>query len=155
MARCVEEARRGAARGQYPVGAAVVTRDGEILSLQHNQVCSSADPTAHTEVLAIRQAALRRSSRHLPDCFLYTTLEPCPMCAAAAVWARMTGIVFGASQRDAVLWAAERPSGDFTWRQILVPCHDIVAKATPILTVHGGVMREECRGLFALTAGGP
>ena len=151
MTLCLEQARKGAAEGQYPVGAAVVANDGEILSIEHNRVHAAADPTAHTEVLAIRQAAAKRASRHLPDCFLYTTLEPCPMCAAAAIWARMIGIVFGASQQDAVIWAQTHTSENFTWRQILVPCSDIVTKGTPVLTLHEGFMRDECRSLFELT----
>ncbi len=143
MKLCLEEARKGAAEGQYPVGAIVVTNGGEILSMQHNRIRAAADPTAHPEVLAIREAAAKRGSRHLPDCFLYSTLEPCPMCAAATIWARVEGIVFGAFYQDAVIWAQAHKSETFTWRQILVSCSDIVSKGTPVLTIHEGGWRSQ------------
>ena len=73
------------------------------------------------------------------------------MCAAAAIWARLEGIVFGAFYQDAVIWAQEHKSETFTWRQILVSCSDIVSKGTPVLTIHEGFLREECQALFKLT----
>ena len=73
------------------------------------------------------------------------------MCAAAAIWARLEGIVFGAFYQDAVIWAQEHKSETFSWRQILISCSDIVSKGTPLLTVQGGFMRDECQALFKLT----
>lgn len=145
---CLEEAHRGAAAGQYPIGAAIVSSDGKILSKAYNQIRKQTDPTAHPEILAIRQAASKKRNRHLPDCFLYTTLEPCPMCTAAAIWARLAGIVFGASQQDVVMWSEGHNSESLSWRQILVPSKTIVSKGTPRLELHEGFMSQECKMLL-------
>ncbi len=78
-----------------PVGA-VVVRGDEVLATASNQRSGGTDPTAHAEVVALRNAGLRRGSWRLDDCELFVTLEPCPMCAGAAVAARLRRIVFGA-----------------------------------------------------------
>ncbi|MFI7133381.1 tRNA adenosine(34) deaminase TadA [Nonomuraea sp. NPDC050153] len=84
------------ARGEIPVGAVVLDPLGEVLSAAGNDRESSADPTAHAEVLALRQAAMRRGQWRLNGCTLVVTLEPCTMCAGAAVLARVDRIVYGA-----------------------------------------------------------
>jgi len=80
--------------GEVPVGA-VVVRDGRIVGRGHNRREIDHDPTAHAEILAIRDAAGRLGSWRLDGCCLYVTLEPCPMCAGAMVLARVDGCVFG------------------------------------------------------------
>ncbi|MEI2386438.1 nucleoside deaminase [Breoghania sp. JC706] len=89
------QAEAAAARGEVPVGA-VIVRDGEILAAAGNRTLSDNDPTAHAEVLVIREAAARLSSQRLGDCDLYVTLEPCAMCAAAISFARIRRLYFGA-----------------------------------------------------------
>ncbi|MET7336386.1 tRNA adenosine(34) deaminase TadA [Nonomuraea sp. NPDC005650] len=84
------------ARGEIPVGAVVLDPLGEVLAAAGNDRESSADPTAHAEVLALRQAAMRRGQWRLSGCTLVVTLEPCTMCAGAAVLARVDRIVYGA-----------------------------------------------------------
>lgn len=83
-----------------PFGALVV-RDGTILSRGWNQVTSVNDPTAHAEVMAIRAACQELSDFRLPGCVLYASCEPCPMCLAAAYWARLDRIVYAAAREDA------------------------------------------------------
>ena len=89
------EAEAAALRGEVPVGA-VVVKDGEIIGRAGNRVEEWNDPTAHAEVLAIRQAGDVLGSPRLIDCDLYVTLEPCPMCAAAISFARIRRLYYGA-----------------------------------------------------------
>ncbi len=96
MEIALAEARAAAARGEVPVGAVVVDGSGRVLARAGNRVEALADPTAHAEMLALRAAAAARGAPRLPDCLLVVTLEPCPMCAAAAALFRVRRVVFGA-----------------------------------------------------------
>jgi tRNA(adenine34) deaminase len=96
MQLALEEARAAAERGEVPVGC-VVVRDGEVIARASNRTIVDRDPTAHAEVLAIRQAAAALGSERLATCDLYVTLEPCAMCAAAISFARIRRLYFGAS----------------------------------------------------------
>lgn len=96
MARALAEARAAAGRGEVPVGAVVIGPDGAVLAAAGNRVEERADPTAHAELLALRAAAAARGEPRLPDCDLFVTLEPCPMCAAAIALFRIRRLVFGA-----------------------------------------------------------
>ena len=88
-------ARAAAALGEVPVGA-VVVREGEVLGAAGNRTLTDKDPTAHAEVLAIRQAAAKIGSERLIGCDLYVTLEPCAMCAGAISFARLRRLYFAA-----------------------------------------------------------
>ena len=96
MAIALEEARAAAARGEVPIGAAIV-RDGEIIARAGNRTRADDDPTAHAEMVAIRVAAASVGSQRLVGADLYVTLEPCAMCAAAISFARLRRLYFGAS----------------------------------------------------------
>jgi tRNA(Arg) A34 adenosine deaminase TadA len=96
MERALEEARQAASRGEVPVGAVLVDAEGRVLASAGNRTEESSDPTAHAEILVIREAAAQRGEPRLPDCDLYVTLEPCPMCAAAIAFARVRRLYFGA-----------------------------------------------------------
>jgi tRNA(adenine34) deaminase len=89
------EARAAAARGEVPVGAVIVS-EGRIIASAGNRTLEQRDPTAHAEMLAIRQACAALDSERLPGCDLYVTLEPCPMCAAAISFARIRRLYYGA-----------------------------------------------------------
>jgi tRNA(adenine34) deaminase len=82
--------------GEVPIGC-VIVRDGEVIATAGNRTLSDRDPTAHAEILAIRQAAQRLGSERLVDCDLYVTLEPCTMCAGAISFARIRRLYYGAS----------------------------------------------------------
>jgi tRNA(adenine34) deaminase len=100
MSVALDEARAAAARGEVPVGAVVVHR-GRLIAAAGNRTLQERDPTAHAELLAIRQAARALQSERLTDCDLYVTLEPCAMCATAMSFARIRRLY----------WAAADPKG--------------------------------------------
>lgn len=96
MDEALAEARAAAMRGEVPVGAVVLDREGRVLARAGNRVEADSDASAHAELLALRDAARRLGSPRLVDCDLVVTLEPCPMCAAAMVHFRIRRLVFGA-----------------------------------------------------------
>jgi tRNA(adenine34) deaminase len=100
MSFALEEARLAAEEGEVPIGAVLVC-DGAIVGRGRNARETAADPTAHAEMIAIRQAAERLGRWRLSGCTLYVTLEPCPMCAGALVNARIDRLVYGAADPKA------------------------------------------------------
>ena len=101
LGEALEVARKGLAAGEVPVGAVVVGEDGEILGRAFNQPITLHDPTAHAEVLALRQAAALLGNYRLPGVSLYVTLEPCIMCLGAMIQARVRRLIFGATDPKA------------------------------------------------------
>lgn len=96
MARALELAASAEARGEVPVGAVLIDADGAVLGEGGNCVITTADPTAHAEIVALRAAAAAIDNYRLPDTTLYVTLEPCAMCAGALVNARVQRVVYAA-----------------------------------------------------------
>jgi tRNA(Arg) A34 adenosine deaminase TadA len=150
MRTCIEAAKKDLKKNQYAIAAMVVDDNGVILSLRSSNLVEGYDPTAHPEIVAIRESAEMRKSRYLEDCYLYTTLEPCPMCTSAVIWAKMRGIIFGASQEDAAEYAHNNKSDILTWRQITVPSAVIAENGTPQIKIYTGILRDECKELFYL-----
>ena len=101
MRVAIRHAELGIAEGQTPFGACIV-KPGRKISVAHNLVWQSCDPTAHAEICAIREASSALGTIDLTGCTIYSTCEPCPMCLAACHWARMTRLVYGASIADAL-----------------------------------------------------
>jgi tRNA(Arg) A34 adenosine deaminase TadA len=101
MKRAIELARQGMLRGDGGPFGAVIVRDGEIIGEGWNQVLSGNDPTAHGEIVAIRDACARLGTFSLEDCEIHTTGEPCPMCLGAIQWARISAIHYGFRVEDA------------------------------------------------------
>ena len=97
MQRALVEAEAAAARGEVPVGAVLLDAAGELLAAAGNRVEELSDPTAHAELLVIREAARRLRTPRLGACDLYVTLEPCPMCAQAISFARVRRLYYGAA----------------------------------------------------------
>lgn len=97
MQAALAEARAAGQRGEVPVGAVIVAPDGTIVARAGNRTREAADPTAHAEILALRQACAAAGSQRLPGHSLYVTLEPCPMCAAAISQARIARLYYGAA----------------------------------------------------------
>jgi tRNA(adenine34) deaminase len=129
MEHALEQARLAAAAGEVPVGAVVLV-DGEIVAAAHNRRETDNDPTAHAEILALRAAGAAVGSWRLAEATLVVTLEPCPMCAGAAVAARVARIVYGASDPRAGavgslynLAADPRLNHEIAWR------HGVMAEA--------------------------
>ncbi|MFF4696610.1 tRNA adenosine(34) deaminase TadA [Streptomyces chattanoogensis] len=104
MRRALDEAGRAPGTGDVPVGAVVLSADGTVLGTGHNEREATGDPTAHAEVLALREAAKAVGEWRLTGCTLLVTLEPCTMCAGAIVLSRVDRVVYGA--RDAKAGAA-------------------------------------------------
>ncbi|GGH05954.1 tRNA-specific adenosine deaminase [Silvibacterium dinghuense] len=100
MREAMAEAKAAADAGEVPVGAIIVF-EGEIIGRGQNRVLRDLDPTAHAEVIALREAARHRSNYRLTDCDLYTTLEPCSMCAGAIIHARIRRVAFAADDPKA------------------------------------------------------
>lgn len=101
MLRALDLAEQAAQRNEVPVGAVVVSAAGELLGEGFNQPISSADPTAHAEIVALRAAAIKTGNYRLPGSILYVTLEPCLMCAGALIHARVRRLVYAASEPKA------------------------------------------------------
>jgi len=95
MHLALREAKKAARLGEVPVGA-VIVKDGEIVSRGYNRIECDKDPTQHAEIIAIKRAARKLGTRRLIGCTMYVTVEPCSMCAGAAVLARLDAVVAGA-----------------------------------------------------------
>ncbi|MCV6613453.1 MAG: tRNA adenosine(34) deaminase TadA, partial [Cellvibrionaceae bacterium] len=100
MGRALALAEQGAARGEVPVGA-IVVKDGTAIAEAYNQPIGSCDPSAHAEIVAMRQAGQALGNYRLLDCSLYVTLEPCSMCAGALVHARIKRLIYAATEPKA------------------------------------------------------
>ncbi len=97
MKLALEEAKKAGQIGEVPIGAVLVAENGEVLSAAHNQVIKLADPTAHAEILALREAAFNLNNYRLLNTSLFVTVEPCIMCMGAIVQARVTRVIWGAN----------------------------------------------------------
>lgn len=135
MRECLALARQAAVLDEVPVGAVVVA-DGEIVGRGFNQPISRHDPTAHAEVMALRDAASRIGNYRLPGATLYVTLEPCVMCAGAIMHARVAQVVFGA--RDPKTGAAGSVLDLFAEDRLNFHAD-----------IRGGVLAEECGALLS------
>lgn len=134
MRVALAEAEKAAAEGDVPVGAVVVGPSGEIVARARNRVVSTNDPTAHAEILVLRKAAKKLGNYRLSGCRLAVTLEPCPMCAGAAVHARVQEILFGAvdPKAGAVLTLFRIPSDErLNHRALVIP--GVLAKESAAL----------------------
>jgi len=100
LALALEEARAGIGKEDGGPFGAVIVRDGIVVSKAHNEVLRRNDPTAHAEILAIREASAVLGRFDLSDCEIYSTSQPCPMCFAAIFWARIGRLVFGTTRED-------------------------------------------------------
>jgi tRNA(adenine34) deaminase len=123
-------AAQAAAAGEVPVGA-VVVKDGEVIGRGFNRPILASDPTAHAEIVALREAATRLGNYRLPGCEIYVTLEPCAMCVGAMIHARLARVVFGA--RD--------PKTGACGSVVDLPA---VATLNHHATFEGGVLAEDC-----------
>ena len=135
MAIALDEARLAMESGEVPVGAVLIDDEGGVVVRAHNLCESERDATAHAEILAIREAGRRLSRWRLNGCTLYVTLEPCSMCAGAIMAARISRLVYGAT--DARTGAVESIFN--------IPGHPSLA---PSPEITAGVMEDECKDLL-------
>jgi tRNA(adenine34) deaminase len=134
MQQAIEQAQLAALAGEVPVGA-VLVRDGQVISRAFNKPIGNHDPSAHAEMLALREAAQGEANYRLPGSTLYVTLEPCVMCSGAILHARVDRVVFGAP--DPKTGAAGSVLDVFSSKQI-----------NHQTRVEGGLMSEECGQLL-------
>jgi tRNA(Arg) A34 adenosine deaminase TadA len=121
MRQAIRLSEEGARSGRGGPFGCVVVRGGAVVGRGSNQVTSTCDPTAHAEIVAIRDACRTLGTFHLADCSLYASCEPCPMCLSAIYWARIPTVYFGNSRKDA---AAIGFDDDFIYREIPLPAHE-------------------------------
>jgi len=105
MLIAIEQAREAEEHGEVPIGAVLVDAAGQVLAVGRNRTIGDSDPTAHAEIVALRLGAIAVNNYRLPGCTMYTTIEPCAMCAGALVNARISRLVYGA--RDERFGAVE------------------------------------------------
>jgi tRNA(Arg) A34 adenosine deaminase TadA len=141
MQRAIEIAKENFEKNGFAVGA-IIVQDDQILAEATTTLNKDQDPTAHAEINVIRETAKKLGTRYLENTYLYTTFEPCPMCASAAVWAKMKGIIYGASRED--------QTKSHPWR-VMVSAEEIIKNGTPKLELYPKFMREECRELLSLS----
>ena len=134
MCMAIEQAQLAAQSGEVPVGA-VLVKDGQVISKAFNKPIANHDPSAHAEMLALREAALAEDNYRIPGSTLYVTLEPCAMCSGAMLHARIDRVVYGAS--DPKTGAAGSVLDIFASKQI-----------NHQTSVEGGIMSEECGQLL-------
>lgn len=147
MQLAINEAEKARQRGDYGVGA-VLVKGNKILAICSNRSKRDESPIAHAETLAIMKASKILKSRHLEDCILYATHEPCPMCASVIVWARLKGVVYGARYQDMKDYRKKHANHSYLWRTIHIPCREIFRKSTEKIEWVQDFMREECIKLF-------
>jgi tRNA(adenine34) deaminase len=135
MALALAEAKKG----DSPYGA-VIVRDDEVVAKAYNTVTRDSDPSAHAEMKAIRALTTKNHSPSLAGYTIYATGEPCPMCAAACIWAGIDEIIVGASIQDLI---------DINQSQIHLSCEELIAKSSKNIKVTKGVLQQESLALFA------
>lgn len=146
MGLAIDAARSGIATGQSPFGA-VIVRGDELVAAASNVVWRTTDPTAHAEVTCIREACRSIGVISLAGCRMYTTCEPCPMCAAAIHWSGLDSVAYGASIADAL-------RAGFT--ELDVPCERLLREGASRVKTRPGLDAQRCSALFDewLAAGG-
>ena len=150
MELAVAEAKRARDRGDYPIGAVVtrLTGAGEVvIASAGNRVKTSGSSIKHVELETLKYVS-SGYGRYLPDFVLYSTHEPCAMCAGACVWSRIGAVVYGVSQEDIAAYGRKRGTDEYKWRACLISCRFVLEKGGHAIPVFGGFLRQECQRLF-------
>ena len=138
MREAIQLSEEGLRSGRGGPFGCVVVRNGTVVGRGSNQVTSSCDPTAHAEVVAIRNACRELKNFQLNECTLYTSCEPCPMCLSAIYWARIPAVYYGNTRKDAAVVGFD---DDFIYSEIPLPLERRMVAMKPLL-------REEARSAF-------
>ena len=131
MRAALEEAEKAVVEDEVPIGAVLVLH-GEIIAIDHNRTIQTNDPTAHAEILVLREAARISDNYRLNDATLYVTIEPCVMCSGALIWSRIRRLVYGA--RD------EKGGGVESKAHLLTP-----GRFNHNIEITGGICADQCR----------
>ncbi len=140
MRAALEEAQIAFDEGEIPIGA-VISVNGRIIARAHNRTEALNDVTAHAEMQAITAASENLGGKYLPDCTLYVTVEPCPMCAGALGWSQIGRIVYGTSDQKKGFVSASPASMAADSRKAPYPLH-------PKTKISSGIHEEECREIM-------
>lgn len=127
-----------AKKGDAPYGA-IIVKDNEVVAVAHNTVKTDSDPSAHAEINVIRSLTAKLKNPSLEGYSIYTTGEPCPMCASACVWSGLSEIVYGASIQDLI---------SVNQAQINISCEEVIAQSFRKIKVIKGILKNECLELF-------
>lgn len=139
LQRCIALSTQAAARGDHPFGALLV-RDGEIVMETENTVNSEKDVTRHAELNLVSRAVRVLGSEVVQECTLYTSTEPCAMCAGAIYWAGISRVVYACS--------AER-LGEIAGGSLVIPCREVFARGVRPVEVSGPILEEEAAAVHA------
>lgn len=138
MQQARDMARDGANRNDGgPFGAVIIDKDGNVIAKGNNKVIVSHDPTAHAEIVAIREASKKLNTHDLSDCILYTSCEPCPMCLSAIIWANIKKVYYACTRKDA---ASIGFRDDMIYEYLKGNNNDVIELKE--------IDREECKSLF-------
>lgn len=147
MQLAIHEAEKARRSGDYAVGA-VLVKGGRVLARASNRSKRDQNPIAHAETLAILAVTKNFKRRHLPGVILYSTHEPCPMCAAVIVFARLRGVIYGARFADMKKYRLQRGNHSWLWRTIDIAAGEVFRKSTEQIEVVSDFLRKECTQLF-------
>src|ERR1700733_11487465 len=152
--RAVSEAERARARGAYPIGAVITRLVGQrevVISSAGNRVKTSGSSIKHVELETLKYVC-SGYGRYLPDFVLYSTHEPCAMCAGACVWSKIGAVVYGVSQEDIDAYGRKHGNEFYKWRACLISCRFVFEKGNHHIPVIGSFLRQECQRLFSYRA---
>ncbi|AFZ59548.1 nucleoside deaminase [Anabaena cylindrica FACHB-243] len=128
-----------AKKADAPYGA-VIVKDNEVVATAYNTVNRDNDPSAHAEINVIRNLTTKLKNPSLEGYSIYTTCEPCPMCATACIWTGISEIIYGASIQDLI---------SINQAQVNISCEEVIAKSFRNIKVTKGILKNECLELFA------
>jgi len=154
MQLAIAEAKRARDRGDYAIGAVITQLAGNrevVIASAGNRVKTSGSSIKHVELEMLKYVS-SGYGRYLPDFVLYSTHEPCAMCAGACVWSRIGAVVFGVSQEDITAYGRRHGTEEFKWRACLIPCKFVLEKGGLNIPVFDGFLRPECQKLFRYRA---
>ena len=151
MRLAIEEAKRAGDRGDYPIGAVITRVNGKsetIIASAGNRVKTSGSSIKHVELEMLKYVS-SGYGRYLPDFVLYSTHEPCAMCAGACVWSKIGAVVYGVSQEDIDSYGRQHGNEIYKWRACLISCQFVLKKGNHNIPVVGSFLRKECQKLFS------
>jgi len=154
MELAIAEAKRAGDRGDYPIGAVITRVTGKtetIIASAGNRVKTSGSSIKHVELEMLKYVC-SGYGRYLPEFVLYSTHEPCAMCAGACVWSKIGAVVYGVSQEDIDSYGRKHGNEEYKWRACLVSCRFIFQKGNHPIPVIGSFLRKECQKLFSYRA---
>ncbi len=154
MQLAIAEAKRARDRGDYAIGAVITRVVGKrevVIASAGNRVKTSGSSIKHVELETLKYVS-SGYGRYLPEFVLYSTHEPCAMCAGACVWSKIGAVVFGVSQEDITAYGKKHGTEDYKWRACLISCKYVLKKGGHPVPVFEHFLRDDCHKLFGYRA---